>query len=118
MNPFVKSTVQLINLHGQTCTFKSVSEPTYDIETGSAVSTETSVTAKAYAKGVTASQFKFPNLIGRELAQFCVAYASLTSLLKPKDKILMGSDEFVVESVEEHRARGELVLLVALGVKS
>jgi hypothetical protein len=48
MNPFISSAKQLINLHGVSCTYTTVTEGTYDVETGSVTNTEANTAIIAY----------------------------------------------------------------------
>jgi hypothetical protein len=118
MNAFLTATVRFINYHGNDAAFVKVTEGAYDVETGSASNTETSTNIKTYKKHLLANQYRFPNLVGKDIAEFYVLANALSSKPEPKDKIVIGSDTYTIDSVVEHRALKEVILYCVIGVKS
>lgn len=118
MSNILKSTSHLIYRHGISSSFISVSEGTYDVETGSATNIGTTYTVKLYKNHIRANQYRFPNLIDKDIAEFYVLATDLTVAPKQKDKIVYNSVEYVVDSFEEHIANGMTIMYSLIGVKS
>lgn len=118
MNLFLKATIDSINLHGETYTYTSVATGVYDIETGKSVNTSTNYSVAMYKKHIKASQYNFPNLVGKDSAMFYLANNNLAFAPKPNDKIIDGVSVYVVDSFYEHRAKGSVVLLKIVAVKA
>jgi len=116
-NPFLISTVKLIALHGQSMQFKSVVEGSYNIETGSTSNTETSYTVTMYKKHIKANQYNYPDLVNKNAAVFYLANNALAFVPAVRDKIVVDSETFEIDSIVEHRARGQLVLYKLVGIK-
>jgi len=118
MNKFLLAAKNAINKHGTTCSYIKVTQGTYDVSLGSVTNTETSVSIKAYKKHLKATQFSYPNLIGKDIALFYITADSLV-VYSPdtNDKITFGSNTYTVDQVQEHSALGEVVLYRILAVK-
>ena len=108
-NPFLASTQRMINQHGQSATYIKVSEGSYNIETGSTTNTDTSYTVKMYKKHIKATQYNYPSLIGKDSALFYLANNALSFIPRPKDKIVVSSVAYTVDSITEHSADGLLI---------
>jgi hypothetical protein len=117
MDRYLAVALRAINQHGKSCTYTIVTEGAYNIETGSTTNTETSYTVKMYKKHIRASQYNFPNLIGRDSALFHLANNSLSFVPAPKDKITIDSVTYTVDSITEHAADGLVILYKILAVK-
>lgn len=117
MNRYLSITLQAINTHGKICSYSVVTEGAYNIETGSSTNTETAYSIKMYKKHITANQYNFPNLIGRDSAVFYIANNALAFVPKPKDKILIDSTTYTVDSITEHAAEGVVILYKVLAVR-
>lgn len=115
-NDFLRITKAAISRNGQSFTYSRISAGTYDIATGGAVSSSVNYTITSYKKHIRASQFNFPNLVGRELAMFYIASDALPFVPKVKDKISDGTKTFVIDSVQEHVAAGQVVLYRVVAV--
>lgn len=109
-NPFLNSTVRMITLNGSPMTYTSVSEGTYNIETGSTTNTATDYTVTMYKKHLKTDQYNYPDLIGRSAAAFYLANQNLDFIPAVRDKIIVNAEVFEVQSIIEHRARGQLIL--------
>ena len=117
MDRYLAIALRAINQHGKSCTYTIVTEGAYNIETGSTTNTETSYTIKMYKKHVRASQYNFPNMIGRDSALFYLVNNNLGFLPAPKDKITIDSITYTVDSITEHAADGLVILYKILAVK-
>lgn len=117
MDRYLSITLRAINTHGRSCTYTIVTEGTYNIETGGTTNTETSHSIKMYKKHIRATQYNFPNMIGRDSALFYLANNNLSFVPAPKDKITIDSTTYTVDSVTEHAADGLVILYKILTVK-
>lgn len=118
MNRFLRASVKLISRHGRNVTFVSVQEGTYDPVTATVVNTETRTIVKAFKESVKVTQYNYPNLIDKEVFRFHVAGSSLTTVPQVQDKILDGTDEYIIVERMQHDALGETVLHVLTAVKN
>lgn len=116
-NAFLISAVKLIAQHGQSMQYKSVVEGAYNIETGSASNTETTYTVTMYKKHIKANQYNYPDLINRNAAVFYLANNSLSFIPAVRDKIVVDNETFEIDSIMEHRARGQLVLYKLVAIR-
>jgi hypothetical protein len=117
MDKYLSVAVKAINTHGKVCSYLVVNEGSYNIETGSTTNTETSYSVKMYKKHIRASQYNFPNMIGRDSALFYLANNNLTFVPAVKDKIVIDNTTYTVDSITEHAADGLVVLYKILTVK-
>lgn len=117
MNRFLVSTIRMISRHGDELVYKSFSNSTYDVELGKSVSSIVEYTLKMYPKQIEASQYQFPNLVGKELIMFYLP--NNTTGLKPKegDVINYKNSDYKVHKIQEHVADGEIVLYRIITVK-
>lgn len=118
MNLFVTSTKKMIEQYGSNVTYRSVSEPTYDFDTGRATATSSDKTFKAYKRHVVANQYNYPNLVGKDVAEFYVYAASFDSKPKINDKIVQDGETYTVQRYGEHGAYGQVILYKLLCVKT
>lgn len=116
-NDFLASTKRSIDRHGQLMTYLSVVEGQYNIETGSVTNTENSYSVKMYKKHIRANQYNYPNLIGQDAALFYLANSGLTFAPAVRDKIVIDSVTYVIDSIVEHRTNGQIVLYKMLAVR-
>lgn len=117
MDRYLAITLQAINTNGKLCTYTAVTEGSYNIETATTVNTETSYSVKMYKKHIRASQYNFPNLIGRDSALFYLPNSNLSFVPAPKDKIVIDNITYTVDSITEHSAHGIVVLYKILTTK-
>ena len=117
MNPFIQAAKELVYPNGLTVTYKSISEPTYDVESGEVQSTAVETTLKAFPKAFRASLYSLPSLIGKNVSEWLVVAPDLPSSPKPLDKILKGTEVHTVETYSEHVAEGTVVLYKIIAVK-
>lgn len=116
-NEFLHASKDAIYLHGVSITFVTVTEGNYDTSTGSVVNTEVNTTVKAFPKNVKTSQYNLPNLIGKEVTEYLVVPSDLSVKPNPQDKVIRSGATCTVDSVKEHAAMGEVVLLKVIVYK-
>lgn len=114
---FLISAKRQIDKHGQLMTYKVITEGTYNIETGSTTNTETSFDIKMYKRHIRANQYNYPNLIGQDAATFYLVNYALSFKPSIRDKILVDSETYTIDSITEHRANGKIILYKILAVK-
>lgn len=117
MNPFTRECKRLIDLHGINVTYNSVSEPVYDVSTGTVTASSTSSTIKSYPRHIKADQYNFPNLIGKEAYMFYIYNYNITFVPKNGDVIIFNNEEYSVDIIQNTIARGEVVLYRVVAVK-
>lgn len=117
MNQFMRITKDALARHGTTSTYKTVTEGSYDIATGTAANTETSHSLKIYKKHLKANQYNYPNLIDKDIAMFYFCADGILFLPKPQDLIVHASITYKVHALQSHEANGETILYKVIGVK-
>ena len=117
-NDYLISTTRFIDLHGVTSSYVSVTEGSYNVETGSTTNTETSYSLKIYKKHIKASQYNYPDLIGKSIAMFYISNNALGFTPAVRDKIIINSETFTIDSIQEHVALGQIVLYRIIGIKA
>ena len=115
-NLFVKATASAIDRHGITCTYKSITEGAYDINTSSVTNTEISYSIRSYMKHIKATQWNYPNLIGKDTGLFYILALGLGFTPSPQDLIVYDGKTYKVDNVQGHAAGGEIVLYRVLAV--
>lgn len=118
MDRYLAIALQAINQHGKTCSYSVVSEGSYNIETGSTTNTETTYSVKMYKKHISANQYNFPSLVGRDSALFYLVNNNLSFVPKVKDKITFNSVTYTIDSFSEHAADSLVILYKIVAVKS
>ena len=118
MNQFLTSAKQLVNLHGESCTYTQVTNGAYDVETGSSTTTEVSTTVRAYRKHIRATQFSYPNLIGKNAVLIYLVADSIVGHPTNDDKITFGTETYQVDQWQSHTALGQVVLYRISAVKA
>lgn len=116
-NPFLQAVKDSVYSHGVDITFVTVTEGTYDTATGSVTNTEVNTTVKAFPKNVRTNQYNLPNLIGKQVTEFLIVPTDLAVKPNPQDKVIRGGITYTVDSVKEHAAQGEVVLLKVIVYK-
>lgn len=117
MNEFLQATKKMLSMHGMLGTYISSASGVYNIETGKVTNSETSYSVQMYKKHLKASQYNFPDLIGKDAAIFYIANDSLAFVPKINDKITYNAETFMVSSYAEHIAKGSVVLYKLIAVK-
>lgn len=117
MNRFLQSTLRVLSLHGKSATYTAVAEGSYNVETGSASNTETNYTVVMYKRHINANEYNYPDLIGKTSAIFYLANNALAFTPATRDKITFSGETFVITSITEHAAAGQVVLYKLVGVK-
>jgi len=116
MSPADIATARALGKHGQDCTYTSVTQGTYDIETGGITNTTTDYTVRTYKNHIRATQYHYPSLIGKDSALFLFAGLGLAFTPKVEDLIALAGKTYKVNSIEEHAAFGTLALYKIVGV--
>ena len=114
---FLRITINAILRHGSNCSYIAVQEGTYNVETGSVTNTETTYAVRMYKKHINASQYSYPNLVGKDAAMFYLANSSLGFNPAVRDKLVFNGVTYMIDSVQEHAAQGVIVLYRILAVK-
>lgn len=109
-NLFIKATASAIDRHGLSSTYKVITEGTYDVNTSAATNTETSYTVKMYMKHLKASQFNYPNMVGKEAGLFYILAYGLAFVPTATDLIVYDGKTYKVDSVQKHTAGSQIVL--------
>lgn len=117
MNPFLQAAKDLIYPNGVSIIFVTVTEGTYNSDTGGVTNTEVETTIVAYPKNIKVNTFNYPNLVGKEVTEWLVVASDLAAVPTPQDKLKRGSKVFTVDSVKEVVALNEPVLYKILVVK-
>lgn len=118
MERILRATINAVNTHGSSYTYTSVSAGVYNIETGTSSNTSVNYTVVMYKRHIKATQYNYPSLVGKDTAMFYLANNSLGFEPKANDKIVDGTSTYIVDSVFEHRARGQIALIKILAVKA
>jgi hypothetical protein len=117
MNQFLQTTTKFILDNGIACSFIQVQEGTYNVETGSSVNSETTYSVTMYKKHIKASQYSYPDLVGKDAAMFYLANNSLAFTPAVRDKIVYSGVTYVVDSIQEHAALGQVILYRIVALK-
>lgn len=115
-NQFIRAVKTAIDKHGLSSTYRAITEGTYDVNTGSTTNTQTDYTVKMYMKNISANQFNYPNLIGRESGLFYVSAYNLAFTPAINDYIIYNSKTYKVDSIQSHSAAGLITLYRILAV--
>ncbi len=110
MNEFLQAATNAINLHGISCTYTKVTNGTYDPNTGSVTNSTTDYTVKVYSKHLKATQFNYPNLIGKDAVLIYMVPSATVGKPDTNDRITIATDVYTVDSVQEHAAKGNVCL--------
>jgi len=117
-NPFLVAAKNAMNRNGTVGTYIAVAEGVYNVETGSVTNTETSYQIKMFKKHLKATQYNYPNLIGKDAGMFYVVNDSLAFTPNHQDKIVFGGVTYSIDSIQEHYARDALILYRLIAVRA
>jgi len=117
-NPFDRSVTKLITRNGIDVTYVTVTEGTYNSDTGTVTNTEVETVIKAYPKNLVANQYNAPSLIGKTLTEWLVIASDLATKPNPQDKMKVGSEVHTVLSMKDIVARNESVMYIITTVKA
>lgn len=109
MNRFLLAAKSAVQRNGNTVSYISVTQGVYDIEQGKVVNTEVTSSILAYKEGIQATQYNFPDLVGREVCRYYISGDAAVNP-KPDDKITQDGETFTVRSVQADRAAGQVCL--------
>jgi hypothetical protein len=106
----------LVTSHGSTCAYTKVNTGVYDPATGLVTNTETNLSITAFVEGFTASQFRYPSLVGKSASMFYILPDSIGALIPAiNDTIASGGNTFTIDSVQSHSAAGQVMLYIVVG---
>lgn len=106
----MQATSRAIDRHGSMATYRVITEGAYDIESDSVVNVETDHSIKMYMKHIKASQFNYPNMIGKESGLFYILAHNLGFTPSPADMVVFNGKTYKVDSVQSHSASAQIVL--------
>ncbi len=118
MNRFLFTCLRLVNRHGIESKVIQVQEGAYDPETLTTTNTEVQRTAVLFKNHLKATQYNYPNLVGKDAAEFYLANNNLGFKPEVKDKIVYGSDTYTIDAIKENWAAGELCLYQLIAVRN
>lgn len=113
MNKFLRASKAAIKRNGEPCVYKKITTGVYDVETSSVSSTEQSYNALAFREVVSATQYNYPNLVGKEVLKVYLQGDEAFSP-SPDDKVIFGSDEFTVKMNQAYRAGSQICLHILI----
>ena len=117
MNQFLIATKSFIDTNGISCSYIAVQEGSYNVETGSTTNTETTYTVKMYKKHLKATQYNYPNLVGKDACMFYLTNDNLAFAPAVRDKITFSGVTYTIDSIQEHSALGAVLLYRIIAVK-
>lgn len=117
-NYLLQASIRAVNRHGLSSTYTKVTTGVYDVESGSVTNTETLYTVVMYRKHIRANQFNYPTLVDKSVGLFYLANNGLLFKPSAKDKIDYNGEVYLVESVEDGQASGEIILYKILAIKT
>lgn len=110
MNQIERATVEMITRHGLNCVYKSLTDPVYNVETGTATSAEATYNVRIYKKHLGTNQYNYPNLIGKDAGMFYFAAVGLGFIPKNQDHFSYAGKTYKIEEVRTHVAYGSVIL--------
>lgn len=114
---FLRTTSNAILRHGTDCSYISVAEGAYNVELGSVTNTETTHAVRMYKKHIRATQYNYPDLVGKDAAMFYLANSSLGFTPAVRDKIVFNGVTYMIDSIQEHSAQGAVALYRMIALK-
>lgn len=118
MNQFLKSTHNLIGRHGVPITITKEEGSIRDPVSGKLIKAKTDYNIpKAYPLQIKATQYNYPNLIGKDVVMFYVPGDQIT-IEHLSMKVIYKGKTFDVTDVQETISHGEVVLYRVLAVKA
>lgn len=115
MNRFNIATQRLVSKHSVKCKYVVCNNSAYNTETSAVTSTEVQKDIDAYPKQISAGQYNFPKLIGKEAIMFYILPGS--QIPRMDDKIIYEEKTYLVDSYQEHSAEGSVLLYKVIGVR-
>ena len=118
MNAFLSAVKRQVNRHGIVAQIVKVAEGVYDPETLTTTNTETTYNVKLFKDHLRATQYNYPNLVGKDAAEFYLSNDDMPIKPEMKDKIVYAGDSFTIDSIKENWALGVLCLYQIIAVKN
>lgn len=116
MNEFMLAVKNSINRHGKLSVYTEVQEGSYDISSGTVVNLTVNHSVKMYRKNLKINQYNYPALIDKNASMFYICADGLSFTPKPQDKIAYDGVTYVVNSVQIHEAKSEVIMYRVIGV--
>ncbi len=116
MNKFLETCTRLISIQGSNVKYKTITRTVDEIE-GTVTEVPVVYSLTAYPKHIQATTYNYPALVGRELIRFYLANNSLSFTPKTTDSIEYKGNNYIIDSIQEHVANGQIVLYRILTVK-
>lgn len=117
MNQHLAATIRMIELHGTSATYTRVVNTARNPDTKTVTQTTTNFTVKMYKRNDGRMQFRYPNLVGKEISEFYIPVSYLSIVPEPNDKITFSGETFVVQKITTHAARSQNVLYKIVATK-
>lgn len=114
MNLFKKAAIDAVNRNGRILTYTEITR-TVDKITGKVIENKVDFPVKMYPRSVKATQYNFPDLIGKEVITFYLAVNSLPFTPKMNDVITKDGKIFTIRFYDFHEAHGENCLYKITG---
>jgi len=114
---FLTASQGAINRHGLNLVYSVITQGEYNVETGTTTETSADYTLKIYPKHITANNYSYPDLIGKDACMFYIANATLPFTPKQNDEIAYKNAVYRVQSYQEHVANGKVALYRIIAVK-
>ena len=112
----VGSTKRALQRHGTDLPYSTITRVVDAVE-GTVTETPTVLTLRIYPEPMTATQYNFPTLVGKQTVMFYLAADGLTFTPKPSDEITYLGEVYRVNSIQAHTAHGKTILYKLIGVK-
>ena len=106
MNPFKRAAIAAVKRNGRDLTYTSI-ERIVDKINGTVTEVNTDRVLRIYPKSIRASQYNFPDLVGKEVVTFYLAVDGLGFKPKVNDTILLNGEVFTIRYYDFHEAAGE-----------
>ena len=115
-NDFLNAAKRAIARNARSFTYKRIVTGAVDLNTGGVTNAVTDVPVSMYKRQIRASQFNFPNLIGKDIAEFYLIATDISFIPKVKDKVVDGAKTYTIETYQQHEAHGQIILYKMIAV--
>lgn len=113
----LRMTTQSVSEHGLLCKYKKVGAQAYDPSTGSVTSTDSEYSVKMYPRHLNATQWSYPDLIGKDAIMFYLA-GGQSFTPEVKDSIEYDLKTYKIQTIQRHMANGVICLYRIVAVKA
>lgn len=110
MNDFKRAITLEVKRHGVEVQYIETKK-VQDIINGTTINTEVKISIpKAYPKQEKATQYNFPNLVGKEVISFRILPDDCTPVINAE--IVYKNKKYKIDTIREHMALGEVILYI------